>query len=329
MTWWLKSVLLFVGIVGACLSLLAYTPKPEHISYGASFSTLYAVELGLDWKAVYRAMLDDLGVRKLRLVAYWPLVEPERGRYDFSELDFQIREAGERNADVILAIGRRVPRWPECHVPEWAQPLSWDEQKKEIREYLTALVERYKDEPTVKLWQVENEPYLHAFAGHICGELDEDFLREEVTLVRKLDPTRPILVTDSGNLGTWYRPYRLGDAFGTSVYVHFWTPELGQFRTVQPAWLYRLKANLMRLFFGAKPIYLIELSGEPWLVLPTRSVPLSVQLERMNVAMFDDIIAYAERTRFPEQYLWGVEWWYWMRGEGHPEFWERARTYFQ
>lgn len=93
--------------------------------------------------------------------------------------------------------------------------------KVEIREYITAVVTRYKDSPAITHWQVENEPYLSLFAYEHCGELDESFLEEEIALVKSLDPTRPVLVTDSGNLGTWRGAYAHGDSFGTSVYVYF------------------------------------------------------------------------------------------------------------
>lgn len=323
---WVLVILITLTVAAALLSIRA---APEKIEYGASFTKLHADELHLDWKKVYIAILDDLGVRKLRLAAHWPMVEPEKDVYSWSELDYQIREASKRDADVILAIGRRLPRWPECHVPEWAKGLSWDGQKQQLRAYLRAVVERYKDEPSIKYWQVENEPYLGLFAKEHCGELDEAFLKEEVALVRELDPSRPVLVTDSGNLGTWVSAYRAGDAFGTSVYVHFWTPEFGQFRTIQPPALYRAKANLMRILFGAKPVLLIELSGEPWLIEPVRDVPIDTQLSRMDLQKFNDIISYAEKTHFAEQYLWGPEWWYYMKERGHPEFWERARALFK
>ena len=321
---WISIVLVLLATL---LAALSYRPVPERIEYGATFSKFFADELGVDWIDVYQAALDDLKIRKFRLTAHWPMIEPARDVYDFSDLDYQITEASKRDAEIILAIGRRLPRWPECHTPQWVGTMPWEEQKMELRQYLTAVVERYKDESAITMWQVENEPYLHAYAGHICGPLDEAFLHEEIALVKKLDPTRPVLVTDSGNLGTWYRPYSAGDAFGTSVYVHFWTPELGQFRTVQPPALYRMKTNLMRLF-GDKGTILIELSGEPWLVEPVTKVPIETQLTRMDVVKFEDIIRYAEATHFGEQYLWGVEWWYWMRERGHPEFWDYARELF-
>src|SRR5690606_23749446 len=121
-------------------------------------------------------------------------------------------------------------------------------------------------------WQVENEPYLEVFAKEYCQELDEAFLLEEIELVRSIDPTRPILVTDSGNLGLWKNAYKHGDAFGTSVYVYFWNPELGQFETVLPPWFYRVKENLLKLLYGNKQTFLIELSLEPWLLEPVPKV---------------------------------------------------------
>lgn len=315
-------------VVVVLLAILSIRPVPEKIEYGVTFTKYFADELGIDWIDAYQATLDDLNVRKLRLAAHWPMIEPKRDVYDFSDLDYQISEASRRDASIILGVGRRLPRWPECHTPKWVGYMSWEEQKMEIRQYVSAVVTRYKDEPAIKNWQVENEPFLAAFAGDICGPLDEEFLKEEIALVKTIDPDTPVLVTDSGNLGLWYQPYRLGDAFGTSLYIYFWNQEFGQFTTKLPAAFYRVKANLMRLF-GTKPIYLIELSAEPWLVEPVTNVDIETQLTRMDVEKFKAIIRYARGTNFQEQYLWGVEWWYWMKLRGHPEFWEYAKTIFR
>lgn len=324
------SILKILGcsmVGGAVYIAVTLHDVPASITYGLTFSSMYAEELGLDSRATYLAVLDDLRVRDLRIPAYWPRVEPQKDTYDWSELDFQLREAEAREAEVILAVGRRLPRWPECHVPEWGKGLSWEEQKQEIREYLTAVVERYRDNPAIVYWQVENEPYLKFFAYEHCGELDEAFLKEEIALVRSLD-ARPILVTDSGNLGTWIRPYREGDAFGTSLYMYFWNPELGQFKTKLPAFVYRLKERMVELVYGKKPTFLIELSLEPWLIEPLKNTSLATQLERMDMEKFDEIIRYAMKTSFDIQYLWGAEWWYYLKAQGHPEFWDAAKKLY-
>lgn len=301
---------------------------PDHITYGVSFNTPYAEELGLNWKDAYIATLDDLGVKHLRLAAHWNMVETKKGNFDFSATDFQVTEASKRNADVVFAVGRRLPRWPECHVPDWAKDMSWQDQKKEIRAYITATILRYKNYSAITYWQVENEPYLGVFAKQYCGDLDESFLEEEIALVRSLDGTRPILVTDSGNLGTWKGAYKHGDAFGTSVYVYFWNPDLGQFKTLLPPAFYRIKENIMKLLYGDKKTFLIELSAEPWLLEPVVDVPLEVQYSRMDVTKFNEILDYARQTRYDTQYLWGAEWWYWLKLKGEAHMWDRARTLY-
>ncbi len=332
MPWWkiiLIAVVVKLVVLGLVIIFLAQKPIPEKITYGMSFNVMYANELGLDWKETYDAILHDLGVRHLRLAAHWPMVEPENGNFNFSELDYQIKEAEAVGAEVILAVGRRLPRWPECHVPEWYAKLDAEAKRKEQLEYFTAVVERYKNSSAVKIWQVENEPFLAVFAFEHCGDHDISLLEEEISLAKSLDGTRPVLVTDSGNLGTWYGAYSRGDMFGTSVYVHFWNPEIGQFRTWLPPFVYRVKENLLALVYGKKPTVLIELSAEPWLIAPIATVPVETQFSRMDVAKFDDILNYAKETRYDSQYLWGAEWWYWLTKKGHPEMWEKGKELYK
>lgn len=326
-TFWL----IILGVVVVLVAAMAYLlnkPAPERITYGMSFNTFYARDLGLDWRATYDAFLDELGVRKLRLAAHWPMVEPRDDVYDFTELDYQIDRAEEVGADVILGVGRRLPRWPECHVPEWARELTWEEQKQEILDYMTVVVNRYKGREVITHWQVENEPFLEVFAYEHCGDLDEEFFATQVDHVRELDPDRPILVTDSGNLGSWHNAYSYGDAFGTSMYIHFWNPELGQFRTVLPPEAYIIKENLMELIYGQKPTFLIELAAEPWLLEPITDVPIEIQFTRMDLEKFEEILAYARESRYDTQYLWGGEWWYWLKQKGHPQMWARGVELF-
>jgi hypothetical protein len=324
----LGGLLCIVVLCTVILFFLSSKPVPEKITYGMSFNTMYARELGLDWKETYDAILNDLNVRELRLAAHWPMVEPSRDVYNFEELDYQISEAEAVGASVILAVGKRLPRWPECHEPDWAKSLSTSEEQAEILELIEMTVNRYKASPSVIYWQVENEPYLEVFAREHCEPLDEAFLDAEIALVRSLDPSRPILVTDSGNLGTWAGAYSKGDLFGTSVYVYFWNPEFGQFKTVLPPWFYRVKENVVQLWYGEKETLLIELSAEPWLLEPVVNVPLEVQFTRMDLEKFNDILEYAEATRYDRQYLWGAEWWYWLLLQNHPELWNRGKELF-
>jgi len=324
----IKKIFLILLVLVIVLWVLSYRPDPGDIEYGASFNTGYARELGLDWKEVYLAILDDLEVKRLRLAAHWDLVEPEEDEFNFRELDFQLAEAEKRDLEVIFAVGRRLPRWPECHIPDWQEGASQEKEQEEILEYLRATVNRYKDNEAIKYWQVENEPFLEVFAFEHCGELDVEFLEREIELVKELDPTRPILVTDSGNLGLWWPAYKRGDAFGTSAYLYFWNPDVGQFKSILPPAWYRFKFNVLQLLLGKKEGFLIELSLEPWLIEPVIETPIDTQFERMDIEKVNEIIEFAKDTRFKKQYLWGAEWWYWMKQNGHPEFWEKAKEIY-
>ena len=85
----------------------------------------------------------------------------------------------------------------------------------------------------------------------------------------------------------------------------------------------------MSLLYGRKTSYLIELSAEPWLIAPIIETPLDVQFTRMNIEKFEDILEYAEATRFEKQYLWGAEWWYWLHLQGRSEMWERGQALYR
>ncbi len=331
MIWFIILILTLVGGVFLYyFFFLKGNSRVETVTYGVSFNTPYAKELGLDWLRVYTAILDDLKVKHIRLAAHAPMVSPHEGEWNFEELDTQIRMAEERNVRVVLAVGRRIPRWPECHVPEWLKEKSWDEQKVFFREYMKAVVLRYKDSSAIEYWQVENEPFLTVYATEHCGStLDVDFLEEEIALVKSLDSVHPVLVTDSGNLGLWYGAYSRGDAFGTSVYVYLFNPTTGAIETILPPETYLLKKRLVGFFFGKKESLLIELSAEPWLDSPVVDADIETQLERMSLERFDRVLEYARNTSFDRQYLWGAEWWYWLAHEkNHPEFWVRAREVY-
>lgn len=321
-------VILLVFILGLFLLSLDLATRTGDPIYGVSFSRFHADELNLDWEQTYLAILNELKVKHFRFSAHWPLTEPEEGRYNFKELDLQIEEAKKHDASVILAVGRRLPGWPECHEPEWAKDLAKDEKQEKLLKYIETTVNRYKNHTNVIYWQVENEPFLTFFSQEACGELDPEFLDKEIALVKQLDPSRPILVTDSGEFGAWHEAYRRGDAFGTTMYLYIWNRIIGPFRyPITPAF-FRIKSNIMRILFGSKPKMVIELSNEPWLLRPIVDTPLNVQLDRMDINKFNEILDFSSKTGFNRFYLWGVEWWYWMKLQGHDEFWDRSKGLF-
>lgn len=321
----MKKFLVLVGIIIIALYLLSLRHIPEKIIYGVSFSKFHTDELRLDWKETYLALLNDLGVKHFRFSAHWPNTEPKEGKYNFSELDYQMAEAQKRGTDIVLAIGRRLPGWPECHDPEWVKDLPLAERQEKLLKYIERIVDRYKKYPNLKYWQVENEPFLTFFSRSSCGKLDEKFLEKEIALVKKLDQKHPILVTDSGELGNWLQAYWRGDVFGTSLYLYLWNHKLGPLRyPITPAF-FRIKQNFVSLILGKKPAMIVELEGEPWLLQPIAVTPVETQMQRMGLDKFKETIKFASQTGFDQQYLWGAEWWYWLKKQGFPEHWNEAK----
>lgn len=320
-----RSLLILAAIGIAALAALAWwyrassRPAAPPPAFGVTFSTKYAKELGLDWKKAYRAILDDLGIRKLRIPVYWDEVEPERGRYAWDDVAWMLDEAERRDAEVVLAIGRKVPRWPECHAPEWAARLDERAERERVLALLAATVGRFKDEPAVRVWQVENEPLFH-FGK--CPPPDREFLKREIALVRSLDG-RPIMVTDSGELSTWIRTATLGDVLGISMYRLVWNKYVGElYWPVSPVW-YTDRMNLLEPV--ARKIIVSELQAEPWFRAPVAETPLDEQFDQMNPERLQGNVEFAVGTGASEIYLWGAEWWYWLKLQGREELWTAAR----
>ncbi|HCX27852.1 MAG TPA: hypothetical protein DHI91_01800 [Candidatus Portnoybacteria bacterium] len=309
-------VICLLILVGLILSRSTADPNRQ-ITWGITFEETFAKKLGLDWQAAYLAMLDDLGVKKIRLVAHWLEVEPKEGQFDFTELDWQVAQAQERDVKIILAVGYRLPRWPECHQPEWVI-----DQRPALLGYMEKVVNRYKDNAAVFAWEVENEPFL-SFGE--CPKLDVKLLDEEIALVRQLD-SRPIILTDSGELSWWVRAAKRADIFGTTMYRWVWNQQLGSYKYPIPPGFFRLKERLVRLFVGwQKPFVVIELQGEPWTHKQIYEIPIEEQLKLMPLTEFISTIDYAKQTGFSEYYWWGAEWWYYLKQNGHPEYWDKVK----
>lgn len=309
--------------------IFSYSQRVSSPEYGVSFNTVYARELGLNWKHVYDALFDDLHIQKIRLAAHWNMVEPVDGEYNFSEMDYQVQKAHENNTEIIFAVGKRLPRWPECHIPDWALNLSKEEQEDKILAYIEALINRYKKYQVISTWQVENEAFLSVYATSHCYNFDTEFLKKEIALVRSLDDkNRPILITDSGELSTWRKAFHLGDVFGTTLYVYSWNELFGEFRNPFLPGFYSLRENFWQLFGDGKESIIAELALEPWLDKPIINEKTEIQIRRMSPEKFDTVIEFAKRTGMKTQYLWGAEWWYYMKLQGEDWYWNRAEELF-
>lgn len=321
---------IFLIILATIIVLLIYFNIPvknenKDAKLGVTFSMRYAQDIGLNWKEAYLAVLDDLRARKIRIPVYWDLTEPQEGEYDYSDIDWQLNEAGKRKAEIILVIGQKVPRWPECAIPKWA---GTDEAKRKeaLLKFISHTVERYKNNPEIKYWQVENEPFL---PFGICPAFDTELLDKELSLVRLSDPGRKVIVTDSGELSLWISAARRADIFGTTMYRTIWKKGLGYFDYPIGPRFFHFKAWLIKTFAHQTNDIVVELQAEPWVHGYTTNEPLDEQFKSMDDKKLAANVHFARQVGFPEIYLWGAEWWYWLKTEkNHPELWEEAKNLF-
>jgi hypothetical protein len=302
----------------------------EPYKLGVSFSLKYARELGVDWQSTFTALMDEMGVRRLRLMSYWDDIERVRGEYRFEQLDWQFREAEARGAKVSLAIGLRQPRWPECHAPEWAKELernNYNEWRRELDEFIVAVVNRYKDSPALISWQLENEALNTAFG--ICHDHDRQRLEDEFQLVKRHDQRVPVMVSVSNEFGLPLGKPK-GDIVGFSVYKRVFENRFLKtyFNYPLPARWHGVRAAIVERYLG-QPVVIHELQAEPWGPDQTWNLTIEEQNKSMDAKRVKKHADYAMRSGIREMYFWGGEWWYWRKHKlGDPTVWETAKAIF-
>jgi hypothetical protein len=299
----------------------------DQLSYGVTYSVKQARSLGLDPQKAYLEIFDDLKVKKIRLSAYWDEVETQSGVFAWDDLDWQIDEAQKRGVQIILAVGSRLPRWPECHIPEWAKNLDKEEREKNVLRYILETVKRYESFSAIVNWQVENEPFLPNFGE--CPKLDAKFLDKEIALVKSID-SRPIVLTDSGELSLWVPAAKRADIFGTTMYRDTYSATLKSYihYPIEPGF-FRFKKNISRFFANPKKWIVIELQAEPWGPKPFQELSQDDRDKTMDYQKFKEILEFSRQAGFNEFYLWGVEWWYWEKTvKNNDIYWEEAKKLF-
>jgi len=329
-----KLFLLVTLIVAIYPLILFYFLKPKqalHINYGITFSQKYASSLGLNWQDSYIKMLDELNVRHFRLVAYWDDIEPTKGKLNFDDIRWQLTEAGKRNAKVIMTIGRKVPRYPECFEPIWWKDIrNKDEKEQELINYVQRAITELKGYDSIVMWQVENEPQ---FPFGVCDPIDISVFPKEIQAAKKLD-SRPVITQDSGEGGLWIPYYKLGDYLGISMYrkvwFDYWGLVAGKNTYVKypiANWAYKIKADLLGI--PEEKIFVTELQTEPWGNKPLNKMSKAEKDLTLSALDFTDTLRYAQGSGFTDIYLWGAEWWLWEKQYNNNSFfWDTATALF-
>lgn len=321
-------IILYALFVATFAYLYVGTPQvASDITWGANFSNKQAEDLGLDWQETFTALMDEGNIKDFRIPIYWDELEGVENEYDFSKWDWQLEELAKRDGQAILAIGFKLPRWPECRTPDWlrANDLKDLNFSKNLFQMLRTVVVHYRDNPTVSAWQIENEPLL---TFGVCPEADKELLDKEIELVRKLDPSRPIIITDTGEFSFWIEAGKRADIVGSTLYRIIHDPRLGfvEYKLINPT-TYARKVKFLHLWKPNVDVIVTELQAEPWVtVLPISENSLEEQYRTMSPEQFAKNIDFARRTGIDTFYLWGAEWVYWLKTQGEVDIWNQMRV---
>lgn len=298
---------------------------------GTTFVPRYARYFGLDPQKTLNAIINDAGIRDIRLVSYWESIEKTPGEYDFSELDWQMAMAEENNVRVSLAIGLRQPRWPECHMPDWARDQPMSEWAPKLKVVMGKVIDRYKDSPALVSYQLENEFFLKAFGN--CPDFTRERLVDEYNFVKAKDPDTPVIITRSNNAVGIPVNAPTPDKYGVSVYKRVWDKTITKryFEYPFPPWFYGFLAGAQEITQG-KDMIIHELQAEPWVPsgYDLRQTSIEEQDKSMNAERLAARIEYGKGTGMKEMYLWGAEWWYWRKVTlNDPSLWDTVKSSVQ
>lgn len=300
-----------------------------NVEAGATFIHINAEALGLDWKAAYREIINDVGIKQIRIPIFWDQIEPKPGVFEWGTLDWQMSEAAKAKAKVLLVVGHRVPRYPECYAPQWTQTMDDRQFKLALFSMIEAAVLHFKDHPALTAWQVENEPLAKFFGatwgGKDCREI-APWVAEEVRLVRSID-RHPTVVTFAFSpwISSQLRQTLKFDSdviaitlfnkvYFRSIFYNGYV-EIFKLGLLSPLRLAYQKSIAAR---HHKDFWVAELQAEPWgpngpyQFDRSEDAYLSMNVDRLN-----ETWNYATQAGVSRLYLWGVEWWLSERNKGN------------
>jgi hypothetical protein len=307
--------------------------RSPDLEIGTTFIKINAEDLGLDWRSAYKEILTDIGFKQIRIPIFWNQLEREPGKFDWADLDWQMQEAAKANAHVMLVVGHRVPRYPECYAPDWTKPFDDAAFKRSLFTMTETVVKHYRDHPALGAWQVENEPEAKImgkiWGDGTCREIAH-LVREEVQLVRRLNVRRiKIVVTYAFAPWTASQLHRSlefdSDVVAITLFNKlyfrspFYTGYLEMFK-LGPLSPLRLGYQRSVIAKNDQELWVAEMQAEPWGPDgPYKFDKPEDAYMTMNPARLRETWDYAVNGGASRVYLWGAEWWLSERDRGRSQ----------
>ncbi len=206
-----------------------------------------------------------------------------------------------------------------------------NEWQPQLETFMRAVVERYKDSPSLAAYQVENEYFLKGFG--ICPDGSRQRLVDEYNLVRQADPSHPVIIARSNNAIGLPLGKPQPDEFSISIYKRVWDAGITKryLEYPYPAWYYGFLAGLQQKVTG-KNMMIGELQAEAW---PSRGrtitqTSLAEQDKSLDATRLADRFEYGRATGMRQINLWGAEYWYYRKAKlNDPSLWNVAKQEFQ
>jgi hypothetical protein len=315
------------------------------VQVGISFSPERAAYLGLDYRSAFKR-LEAMHFRVIRLSTDWDEVDQE----GYAELDWLMTEARRAHQPIVLTVGMKALGWPEFFVPPSITDLNGLSAGQDVasapglRDATLAFVHdtvlRYRDNPALVAWQVENEPFNRAGPQRLW--IDATFLRDEISSVRQLDGhQRPLIVNafshfnivfDQASARQGFDLRQLlgfdadsaesdglsvlkpGDVLGLDVYTAIGYQFLGQdhLSRADADWPDRLARVRDLTRRQGKQAWITEAQAEPWeSSQSTYTGPKSTSPEAMR-SIFENL----KDAGFTTVLFWGSEYWLWRQDHG-------------
>jgi len=318
---------------------------PAPVQVGISFSPLRAAYLGLDYQTAFKR-LEALHFRVIRLSTYWDRVDRE----GYDQLDWLMSEARKSHQPIALTVGMKALGWPEFFIPSSAMPVDGLRQGEDVASdssfrdaalsFVADTVLRYRDNPALIAWQVENEPFNRAGPQRLW--IDAEFLRDEIISVRQLDAHhRPVIVNAfshfnllfdqaSARQGFDFRQWLgfdadsaerdglsvlgRGDVLGLDVYTAIGYQFLGRdhMSNADSDWPDRLARVRDLAHKQGKQAWITEAQAEPWessdlnYANPKSTSPKAIR------GIFENL----KDEGFTTVLFWGSEYWLWRADHG-------------